>query len=105
MYFLISVGELFMSPVGLSKMTDLAPKRIIAFIMGVWFLSSAFAFQVVGFIGKQLAIESTDANVGGMDTLGVYTDGFLLIAQYSLGAGVLVLLASPLIKRLMGNVH
>ena len=105
MYFLISVGELFMSPVGLSKMTDLAPKRIIAFIMGVWFLSSAFAFQVVGFIGKQLAIESTDANIGGFDTLTVYTDGFLLIAKYALGAGVIVLLASPLIKRLMGKIH
>ncbi len=105
MYFLLSIGELFMSPVGLSKITDLSPKRIVAFMMGVWFLSSAFAFQVVGFIGKQLAIESTDANVGGMDTLGVYTDGFLLIAKYSLGAGIIVLLGSPLIKRLMGNVH
>ncbi|SFR39290.1 proton-dependent oligopeptide transporter, POT family [Robiginitalea myxolifaciens] len=105
MYFLISVGELFMSPVGLSKMTDLAPKRIIAFIMGVWFLSSAFAFQVVGFIGKQLAIESTDANIGGFDTLTVYTDGFMLIAKYALGAGIIVLIASPLIKRLMGKVH
>ncbi|MEM9078426.1 MAG: oligopeptide:H+ symporter [Bacteroidota bacterium] len=105
MYFLISVGELFMSPVGLSKMTDLAPARIIAFIMGVWFLSSAFAFQVVGFIGKQLAIESTDANVGGFDTLAVYTDGFMLIAKYSLSAGALVLLASPLIKKLMGKIH
>lgn len=105
MYFLLSVGELFMSPVGLSKITDLSPKRIVAFMMGVWFLSSAFAFQVVGFIGKQLAIESTDANVGGFDTLTVYTEGFELIAYYSLGAGLLVLLASPLIKRLMGNVH
>ncbi len=94
-----------MSPVGLSKMTDLAPKRMIAFIMGIWFLSSAFAFQVVGFIGKQLAIESTDANVGGFDTLTVYTDGFMLIAKYSLGAGALVLLASPLIKKLMGKIH
>ncbi|GGG35927.1 MFS transporter [Croceivirga lutea] len=105
MYFLISVGELFMSPVGLSKMTDLAPQRIIAFIMGVWFLSSAFAFQVVGFIGKQMAIESSDANIGGFDTLDVYTGGFMLIAKYALGAGVIVLLASPLIKKLMGNVH
>jgi len=105
MYFLLSIGELFMSPVGLSKITDLSPKRIVAFMMGVWFLSSAFAFQVVGFIGKQLAIESTDANVGGLDTLGVYTDGFLLIAKYSLGAGIIVLIASPLIKRLMGNAH
>lgn len=105
MYFLLSIGELFMSPVGLSKITDLSPKRIVAFMMGVWFLSSAFAFQVVGFIGKQLAIESTDKNIGGFETLGIYTDGFLLIAKYSLGAGIIVLLASPLIKKLMGNVH
>jgi len=105
MYFLLSVGELFMSPVGLSKITDLSPKRIVAFMMGVWFLSSAFAFQVVGFIGKQLAIESTDADISGFNTLTIYTDGFMLIAKYALGAGVLVILASPLIKRLMGKVH
>jgi len=105
MYFLLSVGELFMSPVGLSKITDLSPKRIVAFMMGVWFLSSAFAFQIVGFIGKQLAIESDDKNVGGLETLAVYTGGFDLIAKYALGAGLIVLLAGPLIKKLMGNVH
>ncbi|WP_034041448.1 peptide MFS transporter [Wocania ichthyoenteri] len=105
MYFIISIGELFMSPVGLSKITDLSPKNIVAFMMGVWFLSSAFAFQIVGFISKQLAIESTDVNVGGLDTLEVYTNGFELIAMYSLGAGLVVLLFSPLMKKLMGNVH
>lgn len=105
MYFIISVGELFMSPVGLSKITDLSPKRIVAFMMGIWFLSSAFAFQIVGFIGEKLAIESTDANVGGFDTLSVYTDGFSLIAQYSIGAGLIVLVFGPLMKKLMGNVH
>jgi POT family proton-dependent oligopeptide transporter len=105
MYFIISVGELFMSPVGLSKITDLSPKRIVAFMMGIWFLSSAFAFQIVGFIGEKLAIESTDANIGGFDTLSVYTDGFSLIAQYSIGAGLIVLVFGPLMKKLMGNVH
>lgn len=105
MYFLISVGEMLMSPVGLSKITDLSPKRIVAFMMGIWFLSSTYAFQLVGFIAKKLAIESSDKNVGGFETLTVYTDGFSMIAQYALGAGVIVLLASPLIKRLMGNVH
>jgi POT family proton-dependent oligopeptide transporter len=94
-----------MSPVGLSKITDLSPKRIVAFMMGVWFLSSAFAFQIVGFIGKQLAIESTDKNVGGFETLTVYTDGFMLIAKYSLVAGLVVLVASPFIKKLMGKIH
>jgi POT family proton-dependent oligopeptide transporter len=105
MYFIISIGELFMSPVGLSKITDLSPKNIVAFMMGVWFLSSAFAFQIVGFIGEQLAIESTDVNVGGLDTLTIYTDGFHLIALYSIGAGAVVLLFSPLMKKLLGNVH
>ena len=105
MYFILSVGELFMSPVGLSKITDLSPKNIVAFMMGVWFLSSAFAFQIVGFIGEQLAVESTDGNVGGLETLEIYTDGFHLIAMYALGAGAVVLLFSPLMKKLLGNVH
>ncbi|MBL6612108.1 MAG: MFS transporter [Flavobacteriaceae bacterium] len=105
MYLLLSIGELFMSPVGLSKITSLSPKRIVAFMMGVWFLSSAFAFQVVGFIGKKLSVEGDSAAAGGLQTLDLYTDGFMLIAQYSLGAGVLVLLFSPLMKRLMGDVH
>ena len=105
MYFIISIGELFMSPVGLSKITDLSPKNIVAFMMGVWFLSSAYAFQIVGFISKQLAVESSDTNVGGIETLTIYTDGFGLIAQYALGAGLIVLLFSPVMKKLMGNVH
>jgi POT family proton-dependent oligopeptide transporter len=105
MYFIISIGELFMSPIGLSKITDLSPKNIVAFMMGVWFLSSAFAFQIVGFIGEQLAVESTDTNVGGLETLTIYTDGFHLIALYALGAGAIVLLMSPVMKKLLGNVH
>ena len=105
MYFVISIGELFMSPVGLSKITDLSPKRIVAFMMGIWFLSSAYAFQIVGFISKQLAVESTDGNVGGLQTLAIYTDGFGLIAKYALGAGLIVLILSPLMKKLMGKVH
>ena len=105
MYLIISIGELFMSPVGLSKITDLSPKKIVAFMMGIWFLSSAYAFQIVGFIGKELAIESTDVNVGGLETLGVYTDGFMLIAKYALGAGLIIIIFSPLMKKLMGKIH
>jgi POT family proton-dependent oligopeptide transporter len=43
--------------------------------------------------------------VGGLETLGIYTDGFSLIAKYALGAGLIVLIFSPLMKKLMGNVH
>ena len=105
MYFLISIGELFMSPVGLSKITDLSPKRIVAFMMGIWFLSSSYAFQLVGFIGKQLAVESNDTVVSGLVSLPIYIDGFSLISNYAIGAGVLVLLIAPLLNKLMGDVH
>tara|TARA_Y100000739_G_C20596862_1_gene460790 strand:- start:108 stop:2315 length:2208 start_codon:yes stop_codon:yes gene_type:complete len=51
-YFLITTGELFLSPIGLSKVTQLSPNRIAAFIMGVWFLSSTFAHYISGGIAK-----------------------------------------------------
>lgn len=105
MYFLISVGELFMSPVGLSKITDLSPKRIVAFMMGIWFLSSSYAFQLVGFIGKQLAVESSDTSVSGLTSLPIYIEGFELISLYAIGAGVIVLILAPFLSMLMGDVH
>ena len=105
-YFLISTGELFMSPVGLSKMTDLAPKRMIAFIMGVWLLSSAYAFQIVGFIGRLLAIESdTEQGIVGTESLEIYTHGFEQIAYFALATAVLALIVSPIITRWMRKVH
>ena len=105
MYFLISIGELFMSPVGLSKITDLSPKRIVAFMMGIWFLSSSYAFQLVGFIGKQLAVESSDKQVDNAASLTIYIEGFELISMYAIGVGVIVLILAPFLNKLMGDVH
>ena len=105
MYFLISIGELFMSPVGLSKITDLSPRRIVAFMMGIWFLSSSYAFQLVGFIGKQLAVESSDKQVNNADSLTIYIEGFEFISMYAVGAGIVVLILAPLLNKLMGDVH
>jgi len=94
-----------MSPVGLSKITDLSPQRIVAFMMGIWFLSSSYAFQLVGFIGKQLAVESSGPEVSGLTSLPIYIEGFSLISSYALGAGVIVLLLAPFLNKLMGDVH
>lgn len=106
-YFLISTGELFMSPVGLSKMTDLAPQRMVAFIMGVWFLSSAYAFLIVGVVGKMLAIEGSagDEDAYGLNSLAIYTEGFWQIGHVVLVIGLLALLLSPLVRRWMHEVH
>lgn len=106
LYFFISLGELFMSPVGLSKITSLSPKRLTAFMMGVWFLSSAYAFQIVGFIAKSLAISAENGKeVQGWASLDIYLHGFYVIAEYAGGAALIILILSPWMKRLMHDVH
>ena len=107
MYMLISMGEIFLYPIGLSKITDLSPAKIVSFMMGVWFLSSAFAFQIVGVVGKQLAIDDITGSgeASGMATLELYTGGFESITYVCFGGAALALLLSPLMRKWMGSVH
>jgi POT family proton-dependent oligopeptide transporter len=107
MYLCISLGELFTYPVGLSKITDLSPQSIVAFMMGVWFLSSAYAFQIVGFVGQQLAIDNleTGTDAGRQSSLAIYTEGFESIAYVAFGGALIVILLSPLLNRWMGKIH
>ena len=65
-YLLITSGELFLSPIGLSKVTELSPTRLVSFMMGVWFLSSAFAHYIAGVIAKL----TTGGGHGGDDDVG-----------------------------------
>ena len=51
-YLFITSGELFLSPIGLSKVTELSPAKLVSFMMGVWFLSSSFAHFIAGIIAK-----------------------------------------------------
>ncbi len=107
LYFCMSMGELFTYPVGLSKITDLSPQTIVAFMMGVWFLSSAYAFQIVGFVGQKLAIDNLDSGeqVSPLETLQIYTEGFESIAYVAFGGAAVVVLLSPLLNRWMSEVH
>ena len=50
-YFLQSVGELCVSPVGLSSMTKLAPRKFVGQMMGVWFLATSVGNLVAGLVG------------------------------------------------------
>jgi POT family proton-dependent oligopeptide transporter len=90
-YFLHTVGELCLSPVGLSAMTKLAPARISSLLMGVWFLS----LSAGNYLGGRIA---SMYEALPLPTL------FALIAAFGIGAaGVLALLVGPT-KRLMGDV-
>ena len=50
-YFLQTIGELSISPVGLSSMTKLSPRRYVGQMMGVWFLATALGNLIAGLVG------------------------------------------------------
>ncbi len=91
-YLLHTLGELCLSPVGLSAMTKLAPKKIAGQIMGVWFLAASVGNYMGGEIAgyfEQLPLDQL----------------FGAVAAVNLGIGLLVTLAVPLIKKQMGGVR
>ncbi|WP_024891566.1 peptide MFS transporter [Luteimonas huabeiensis] len=96
-YVIQSVGELCLSPIGLSMTTKLAPAKLTGLAMGGWFLSIAIGNNLSGMFASSVSGE------GGMTLASAhagYTFGFWAL----LGAGVLLFLIAPLIQRLMHGV-
>jgi proton-dependent oligopeptide transporter, POT family len=96
-YFLQTVGELCMSPIGLSMVTKLAPPRLVGLAMGGWFLSIAVGGNLSGLLAARISGET------GM-TAASALSGFTFCFWVLTGAGVLLLLISPLVNRLMHGV-
>jgi len=94
-YFLHTCGELCISPVGLSTMSKLAPPRFVGQAMGVWFLSLALGGNLAG----QLTGEYDASHLESLPAL------FMRIFWYGLIAGVVMLLLTPFVKRMMGGVR
>ncbi len=87
-YFLHTTGEMCLSPVGLSMVTKLAPARLAGLLMGVWFLSNAFANVIGGMIA---AMTSGEAGYEGV---------FTTIVYFAVGAAVLLMILTPFLKKL-----
>lgn len=104
-YLVLTIGELCLSPIGLSMVTKLSPKRLYGVMMGTWFLASAYGQYGAGLIGSALA-QSEDAgkNLTNMEKLSQYTAGYEMIAYISIASGILLILISPLIRKLMQEV-
>jgi POT family proton-dependent oligopeptide transporter len=102
-YLVITFGELCLSPIGLSLMTKLAPKQLHGMMMGMWFLASAYGQYAAGILGAGMA--TADEKAPLMVKLISYTDGYKQLAIYALIAGVLLIILSPLIRKLMHGVH
>ncbi|MBI2257523.1 MAG: peptide MFS transporter [Flavobacteriia bacterium] len=100
-YLVVTFGELFLSPIGLSLMTKLSPMRMQGFMMGMWFLASAYGQYVAGLFGASI---SPNENSSPTEKLTIYTTGYKDFALYAVIAGVLLIAISPFFKKLMGGV-
>jgi proton-dependent oligopeptide transporter, POT family len=97
-YLLHTTGELCLSPVGLSAMNRLAPAHMASLIMGTWFFASATGNFAAGLIASATGSEAASSGGAGQQAvLDVYSN----IGWIAIGAGVVVILISPLIKKLM----
>jgi POT family proton-dependent oligopeptide transporter len=99
----ITFGELCLSPIGLSIMTKLSTKRLAGMMMGMWFLASAYGQYAAGILGAGMS--SPDDNATLMVKLQLYTDGYKQLAIYALIAGIVMIVISPLIRKLMQEVE
>lgn len=101
-YLLYTLGELCIGPIGMSVITKLSPKRLFGMMMGLWFLSSAFGQFAAGKLGAEMSNANTGTTL--MSKLIAYTDGYYQLALYSLIAGVVLIVTTPLIRKLMQEV-
>ena len=91
MYFFHTAGELALSPIGLSAVTKLAPAGRVSQMMGLWFVATSLGNLIAGLVAGRLETLAPSSLFG-------------TVAQIIGGAGLVALVASPLVKRLMGNV-
>jgi POT family proton-dependent oligopeptide transporter len=96
-YVIQSVGELCLSPIGLSMVTKLAPLRLVGFGMGGWFLSTGIGNNLSGIYAAMISGE-TGMTVASART--GYTQGFYILVI----GGVILFLIAPLIQKLMHGV-
>lgn len=101
-WLVITFGELCLSPIGMSIMTKLAPQRLQAIMMGMWFLASAYGQYFAGILGANISEASENAD--NYNKLIAYTDGYQQLAIYALIAGIVLIIISPVVRKLMQEV-
>jgi POT family proton-dependent oligopeptide transporter len=101
-YLVMTFGELCLSPIGLSIMTKLSPIKLQGVMMGMWFLASAYGQYVAGILGAGMA--KAGENDSLQEKLITFTDGYKQLAIYALIAGIVLIVISPLVKKLMQDV-
>lgn len=94
-YLFHTLGELFLSPVGLSYVSKLVPNRMIAFMFGMWYLALAIGNKLAAVLGGQIE------NITATYSLSTF---FLIFMIVPIVAGVIVIALNPVMNKLMHGV-
>jgi proton-dependent oligopeptide transporter, POT family len=105
-YFILELGEMCLSPVSLSAVTQLSVKRVMSLMMGTWFLATAFSETLAAEFGKLASLDSFDAsNLSNLaEAADKFSDLFWLMTKVGIGCGIVALILVPLLKRMMHGV-
>ncbi len=106
MYLLHTTGELFLSPIGLSMVTKLAPKHMTGSAMGAWFLSFAFSMYVAAALAKLTGSEGEAVvDLTPAEGLAQYVGIYGKMGWVTVGIGVLLVLLSKPLNKMMHGVE
>jgi len=94
----LTVGELYLSPIGLSLVTKVAPVKIVSMIMGAWYLSSFFGNWLSGVIGSYFPDPTSASAQASTFT---YEQFFMLLAAMGVGAGLLMLAVNRPLRKVL----
>lgn len=104
-YLILEIGEMCLSPVGLSAVTQLSVKSVVSLMMGTWFLATAFSETLAALFAKLASLEVPEGAVIDLAEAGAkYSHLFWLMMWIGIGSGVFFLLVSPLLRRMMHGV-
>jgi len=104
-YFVLEVGEMCLSPVGLSAVTQLSVPRVMSLMMGTWFLATAFSETLAALFGKLAALDIVEGEAIDMvQAAAKYEHLFWLMMWIGIVSAVLAFLVAPALKRAMHGV-
>jgi POT family proton-dependent oligopeptide transporter len=95
-YVLLTLGELMLSPIGLSMITKLAPTKLVSVVMGLWMASFAAGNYMAGML---------EGILKGLNEKGYHIELYPFIMWVMLGTGLAIVLLSPLLNKAMKGIH
>jgi POT family proton-dependent oligopeptide transporter len=100
-YGLQSIGELALQPVGLAAMTALAPRNMVAIMLGMWFYASAVANALSGWLGQMASVPQNDMSPRA--SIHIYAHAFAQFGWWTVGIAFIGLLFVPKLSKMMGE--